>query len=132
MASISIKYINLQEFTARGSSAAIVVRLMMACNDLSVANEAIGQWKKPQSSLRIERQRGAQLYFARIQIAHLYEGMKVIEAVRNDSYLLSLVGHCDGKTQQSFQHLEQFLTGGAQYNRFISLVEKIRHNVVFH
>ena len=66
---------------ARGQSAATVVKLMMACNDLSLANQALADWKKEQPNLRKSRQSGAQMYFVRLQIGHLYEGLKVIEEI---------------------------------------------------
>ena len=126
------RYINLQNFVSRGESAIIVIKLMMACNDLSLANDALGQWKKEKNFSRKARQMMAMRYFVRLQLAHLHEGLKVIEEVRNDHYLLTLVKRCDSQTQESFQNIEQFLPGGPERNKFEKLVTQIRQNITFH
>ena len=41
------------------------------------------------------------MYFVRLQLAHLHEGLKVIEEIRNDPVLKALVDRCDSQTQQS-------------------------------
>lgn len=126
------KYLNFQNLLARGESAIIVIQLMMACNDLSLANEALSEWKKEQPNSRKARQTGALMYFVRIQIAHLFEGLKVIEAIRNSPSLLALVKRCDARTQESFKNLEHYLPEGSNRADFENLVGRIRHNITFH
>jgi hypothetical protein len=126
------KYVNLETLLSRGESAIIVVKLMMASNDLSLANDALGQWKKERQLSRKARQTGAGMYFVRTQLAHLYEGLKVIEEIREDSSLLAKVKNCGIQTQESFQNLEQFLPGGLKRLELIKLVGKVRHNLTFH
>jgi hypothetical protein len=126
------KYTDFQTLLARGKSAIMVIKLMMACNDLSLANDALGQWKKEQQLSRKARQTGAGMYFVRTQLAHLYEGLKVIEEIRKKSSLLAKVKKCDFQTQESFQNLEQFLPGGLKRLEFEKLVGKVRHNLTFH
>lgn len=132
MARTSTIYIDVEQLANRGAEAANIVRLMMACNDLSLANEAMGKWREKQSNLRLERQHGALLYFARLQFAHLFEGLKAIDGIRADPYLFSLIDRCDEETKKSFQHLQKFLLNGTERKRFLSLVEQLRNNVVFH
>jgi len=104
----------------------------MACNDLSLASDALASWKKSQPNLRKHRQSGACMYFVRIQLAHLYEALDVVRAIREDSTLLSLVAQCDSQTQASFQELQDFLRGGLRHGEFKRLVGQIRHNLAFH
>lgn len=60
----------------------LVVKLMMACNDMQLANEALSSWKENQPRNRQCRQAGAKMYFARLQMAHLHEALKIIEEIR--------------------------------------------------
>jgi hypothetical protein len=132
MARTLTKYVNFQNLLFRDESAITVIKLMMACNDLSLANEALSEWKKEQPNNRKPRQIGAGMYFVRTQIAHLYEALKVIEAIRNTPALLALVNRCAARTKNSFQNLEQFLPGGPKRDYFEKLVGRIRHNLTFH
>jgi hypothetical protein len=68
----------------RRQTARTVVKLMMACNDLTITNQALGDWKQDARPGRKPRQTGACMYFIRAQIAHLHEGIKIIEEIRND------------------------------------------------
>ncbi len=117
---------------AHGKSAATVIKLMMACNDLSLANQALTEWKKEQPPNKKSRQTGAGMYFVRAQLAHLNEGLKVIQAIRDDPLLMNLVHQSDPQTQSSFRKLEDFLKGGARHREFEELVGQIRHNLTFH
>jgi len=126
------KYIDFQTLVNRVDSAAIVIQLMMACNDLTLANWAIGEWRKEQRISHKGRQIGAGMYFLRTQLSHLHEGFQVIEEIKRSSYLFAIVRRCDAQTQESFQNLEQFLPGGPKRDDFMKLVGQIRHNLTFH
>lgn len=126
------RYVNFEAFAARGTSAVTVVKLMMACNDLSLVNQALFDWKQDQSSTRKSQQIGAKMYFVRTQLAHLHEGMKVLDAIRADPVLVAIVDQCDKQTKDSFQELQRFLPGGVDRNEFELLVGRVRHNVGFH
>jgi hypothetical protein len=126
------KYINFETLLARGESAIIVVQLMMACNDLTLANAALGEWKKEQTISRKGRQIGAGMYFVRTQIAHLHEGLKIIETIQNNPKLSSLIERCDFETKESFQNLKQFLPRGPKRDEFEKLIGRVRHNLTFH
>lgn len=132
MSHTSTRYISFETLKARGSSALTVIKLMMACNDLLLANQALTEWKKEQPINMKSRQNGAGMYFVRTQLAHLHEGMKVIEAVRSDPSLMILVGQCDQETRRSFENLEAFLAGGVRRSEFEQLIGRVRHNLTFH
>ena len=125
-------YIDFQTLDARGDSAAIIVKLMMACNDLQLSNEALFEWKREQPTPRKPRQNGALMYFFRLQLGHLFEGLKVIDEIRKDPVLLSLVRQTDAQTQQSFANLEQFLPGGTRRGDIEKLMGRVRSNLTFH
>lgn len=132
MSRTSTKYISFESLEARGDSAVTVVKLMMACNDMSLANQALTEWKKEQPMMKKSRQVGAGMYFVRTQLAHLHEGLKIIEAIRDDSSLMAHVTTCDQETQQSFRNLVSFLPGGLNHSEFERLVGRVRHNLTFH
>jgi hypothetical protein len=60
----------------------------MACNDISLADQALADWRKEQRRNRLSKRTGAFMYFVRTQISHLREGLKVIAQLRQDSELL--------------------------------------------
>ncbi len=126
------RYVHFQTLDARGESAATVVKLMMACNDLQLANEALSEWKQEQPAPRKPRQTGAGMYFVRLQLGHLFEGLKVIDQIRKDPVLLSRVRQTDTQTQQSFANLEQFLPGGARRGEIEKLMGRVRSKLTFH
>jgi hypothetical protein len=126
------RQVDFRTLTSRGPSASTIIRLMMACNDLSLANQALTEWKQEQRGERKSRQQGAGLYFVRMQMAHLHEGMKVIQDIKKDPILMALVQRCDSRTRESFGELEKYLRGGIHRKEFESLIGNIRNNLTFH
>lgn len=123
---------NFERFQAQGAGAMTVIKLMMACNDLSLANQSLAEWKEELPLGMRGRRTGAGMYFVRTQLAHLHEGLKVIEEIKNDPQLMALIARCDIQTQQSFKELEQFLPKAPKRSEFEQLVGRIRHNLTFH
>lgn len=72
------------------------------------------------------------MYFVRTQLAHLHEGLKVIDKIKADPLLMSIVRQCDQQTQNDFNTLKEFLTGGNNYSEFENLIGQLRHNLTFH
>ena len=133
MTRTTTKIVDFQRLKLLGKSAeTVIIKLMMACNDMQLANEALAEWKKEQPRLRKHREVGAKMYFVRLQISHLYEALKIVEQIRIDGSLLRLVKQCDQRTQNSFHELEPFLPNGSKRNWFESMAGMIRHNLVFH
>src|SRR5262249_5574281 len=48
-------------------------RLMIALNDIGIANDGLGSWMKDQEGIRKDRQQGAKMYFVRMLISHVFE-----------------------------------------------------------
>jgi hypothetical protein len=132
VARTTTRYLSFEKLQARGDSANTVIKLMMACNDLSLANQSLSEWKMELPSGRKSRQIGAGMYFVRTQLAHLHEGLKVIEEIKKAPVLMALVARCDNQTQQSFNELMQFLPKEPKRPEFEQLVGRVRHNVTFH
>lgn len=132
MARSHTRYIDFRDLKDRGPSATTVIKLMMVCNDMSLANQSLSEWKQNQDGSRRARQAGARVYFNRLQMAHLYEGFEIIEAIKSDVTLMGLVGRCDARTQESFRKLESYLRGGANRRQLERLLGLTRSNLTFH
>lgn len=120
--------IDLKNIDAESESLIIIIQLMMACNDLKRANHAHSYYKKNESS---EKQ-GQSMYFSKLELGHLFEGLKVIEKINGDSSLVQTLEECDDQTKESFNFLKNFLPGGSKRKDLMQWVGKVRHNLTFH
>jgi hypothetical protein len=87
MAWSKTRAINFQQFATWGESGNLIIKLMICCNDMSLVNQSLVKWKHI-LFLNIDEkqsQRGSRMYFVRTQMAHIYEGFEIIEAVTNNS-----------------------------------------------
>jgi hypothetical protein len=124
--------VNFESLRARGPSAATVIKLMMACNDLSVVNQALGEWKDRSARSDKTIRPGGGMYFIRAEIAHLYEALTIIGQIRDDTSLMAVVESCDQQTRDSFGKLLPYLSGGTSHDEFQQLIGLVRHNLTFH
>jgi hypothetical protein len=107
--------------------AAVVVRLMMALNDIAMANEGLGEWTVTQEPRKLARQNGGRLYYGRMLMAHVYEALSIIEDVQKSPRLSALVQACDPQTISSFDAVATFLTTD-DYGK----LRRLRNKVSFH
>ncbi|OHC75224.1 MAG: hypothetical protein A3G18_06595 [Rhodospirillales bacterium RIFCSPLOWO2_12_FULL_58_28] len=98
MTRTTTRYVDFQRLAQQGKSASTVIKLMMACNDMQIANEALAEWKKEQPRHRKDREIGTRMYFVRLQMSHLYEALKIIKQIHTDESLKCLIKQCDDKT----------------------------------
>ena len=110
----------------------IIMRLMMAFNDLVLVNQCLRMVKKENSPIAQEYKMGAGMYFVRLQFSHLNEAMKIIIKIRDSHLPLCIVKKCTDRNKENFEKLKGYLKGGQNYVEFKSKVGKIRHNVTFH
>jgi hypothetical protein len=106
---------------------AIILRLMMAMNDLGITNSSMAEWEKTDDPKKKARWRGGVLYFGRVQSAHLFEALTIIAEIRNDSDLMAAVDNSDPATKASFDTVAKFLDD-ADYK----MMAKMRNVVAFH
>ncbi len=131
MPRIATKVIDLQQL-AREPGASLVVRLMMACNDLALSNECLGWYDGRLSVTEKHLRTGARLYFLRLQLGHLTEAMKVVAEITADPFLMSVVRTCHPFAQEALERLRFFADGGAQHGWSQANVASVRHNLTFH
>jgi len=77
------KFARLDAFTSKGALGSVLIRLMMVINDMSLAMDAQRRWTEEARSERKHRERGAKIYFIRLQISHIYEAMQIVEEIRD-------------------------------------------------
>ena len=71
------KFARLDAIVSKGELGSVLIRLMMAINDMSLAMDAQRRWTEDSMKNREHRERGAKIYFIRLQISHIYEAMKI-------------------------------------------------------
>jgi hypothetical protein len=108
-------------------AASVVVRLMMAMNDIAMANEGLGEWTVTQERRKLVRQNGGRPYYGRMLMAHVYEALSIIEDVQKSPKLKALVQACDPVTISSFETVATFLT-----TTDYGMLRRIRNNASFH
>jgi hypothetical protein len=107
--------------------ASVVLRLMMAQNDIPMANEGLGEWTSTHEPRKLARQYGGRLYYGRMLMAHVFEALSIIEDVQDSPKLKALVGACDTTTRASFDAVATFLKTD-DYEMLL----RIRNNASFH
>jgi hypothetical protein len=105
----------------------VVLRLMLAMNDIGVTNSSMSEWEKTGDPKKKARWRGGVLYFGRVQSAHLFEAFRIIDEIKNDSDLMSAVDRADRATRQSFETVKKFLDDDDY-----KMIAKMRNVVAFH
>jgi hypothetical protein len=132
MARTLTTYVDLNRLQALGERASVIIRLMMAGNDIALANQCLGYYKNEESPVNNDIRRGAGLYFIKMQCGHLNEAIKLIEEIIRDEYLLERVKRCSSSAMDAFAKLKKCLKGGSDEKKFEQYIGLIRHNTAFH
>jgi hypothetical protein len=101
---------------------------MMVMNDMSLAMDGLGSWVKEIERTRQHREVGARIYFVRLQLSHLYEGMKIIKEIEKDPELKNAVDASGDFTRRSFAKLVEF----GDSDEYEKTMGRIRSNLTFH
>ncbi len=130
MPSVQIIYVDLSRLH-RTEHGVTVVRLMMAFNDIALANHTMAENRKEQPRLRQHVQWGAVLYFIRLQCGHLVEALEIIREIKANDSLMRTVERCPLDARKAFTILTSCLEqpGRAEFGRYVWAV---RDKVAFH
>ena len=109
-----------------------MVKLMMAFNDLAVANEGLSIAKAELATKPNDKSRGAGMYFVRLQASHLYEAMKIVDAIASNPRLRAVINGCSEKCRTAFERLMNLRQGNNQQRKFKQFVGQLRNNLTFH
>jgi hypothetical protein len=112
-----------RRIAATGLLAPLLVKLMMAVNDLGIADNGMRQWIESPPSEHQDRVQGAKSYYLRLMVAHTFEALKVIYQIN----VKKLVDQCDRPTRESFGHLVAFI-GTKNYKT----MKRLRNAITFH
>jgi hypothetical protein len=115
-----------------GAEGALVVRLMMALNDLTMGNNAQGKLCPTDGSEPTYMERVAAMYLVRIQMAHLNEAFKIVEEIKANSGLLAFIAGCPSVVAEKFNQLLCFAKGGSKRHEFCKYIETVRNKAAFH
>jgi hypothetical protein len=122
------KFARLAAIASTGELGSVLIRLMMVINDMSLAMDAQRRWIEDAKNDRKHRERGAKIYFIRLQISHIYEAMKIVEEIRDSPALMMAVNRSDRFTRKGFAALLAFI-GSTEFQK---VVGRIRNNLTFH
>lgn len=131
-------YIDLKKlYDAGKDEASLIVRLMVACNDITLANHCMSKYKYEELIGTQEHVRkGALLYFVKLQCGHLNESLPLIKqldiAIQANQNLKSIYEKCTQDTKDDFLKLRDCLEGNINHDEFKRKVESIRHKTAFH
>jgi hypothetical protein len=92
-----------------GDIAPLLLQLMMAVNDMGIADDGLRYWSGPQPPERQDRAPRARSYFVRLQMAHAFEGLRVIGKIARTPDFMKLVAKCDAQTPAAFKRLMTFI-----------------------
>lgn len=120
--------VSLQKLNRDPVLASALLRLMMAINDSALADESLTMWQAVTDEKRKVRRQEAIKYFVELQIAHLYEGMKVLREISRSQALKRYIDQSDKPTRDEFARLVKFAEG----NRYEELIGRVRNNLAFH
>jgi hypothetical protein len=124
--------VDIRKLERQGDEGLIALRLMIACNDLTTVNHALARCRKDTSERTQYVDQGSEMYFIRLQIAHLNEALKVIVDLRDHPNLRRMVDDCHGSIADYFVRLLSFAPGETNQKQFLKYVELVRHNITFH
>lgn len=105
----------------------VLIRLMMACNDFSLANESLGRWRNPQTKKEEVRAQGAARYFLRLQVSHICEALDIVDEIERSTVLRAALESTDERTKASFEKLKKFKS-----SPIYRTIKLIRNKVGFH
>lgn len=124
--------VNLKKLNASGEHGILIIRLMMACNDIALANQCLEVFKEEKAGIRKHISRGACMYFIRTQASHFKEGVKIIQEIQNNEHLSRRINFCSETAKDSLAHLNEYLEKESKYVEINRYIEQIRSQITFH
>jgi hypothetical protein len=104
-----------------------LTRLMMFVNDTGIVNESLREWSTTADEDKQARKDGARSFFARLQMAYVFEIMEAIKDIRANKDWMAKVEGCPKSTKDHFAKVCAFLDS-PDYKTLTIL----RNNACFH
>jgi len=125
-------FIDLQRLSECKEDAVLIIQLMRAADDISIANWGLAQFKSEKPNIQKHVQLGACRYFVRLQCGHLVEGLKLIEKFNQRSDLLKILSKCEDHVQNAYNRLIEVLPGGSNRKKYKEWILPVRNRLAFH
>ena len=104
----------------------MLLRLMLFNNDLAVVTDTIDRWLElPKNA---HRRNAASLYFVRILLGQLYEGMLIVQEIHDSPRLLEAVEKSGRISKEAFEDVSNYWSVKAHRDYLI----KLRNCAAFH
>jgi hypothetical protein len=105
----------------------MLIRLMLAVNDVALAADASDQWVEATDRKRAAMRNAARGYFVRVLLSHVYEGLRIVKDISQSPQLRSSVDECDARTSSTFQFLEEIVKSSE-----MDVFDRLRNRATFH
>ncbi len=125
-------WVDLERLQRAGPEATLIVRLMMAANDIALANREFVRFREDQPGLRRHEQFGACQYFILLQCGHISEAMLLIKEIHQSGALSGLIEQCSSESKEAYRRLIDCLVGGKKRTEFNRYVRAMRDKIAFH
>jgi hypothetical protein len=122
-----IKMTTFRKLAAMGDLAPLMIQLMMAINDIGIADHGMEHWSKKAAEEHPGRAQASRSYFVRLQMAHAFEALKVIHKIGTTPEYKAVVEKCDRRTQEAFARAFAVI-GTDDYKA----MKRLRNSVSFH
>jgi hypothetical protein len=104
-----------------------LIRLMMFVNDAGIINKSLHEWDTTTDKQKQARKGSARSFFARLQMAYVFEALQAIKDIRENKEWMTKVEQCPKGTQDHFAKVCAFLDS-PDYKTLTIL----RNNACFH
>ena len=104
-----------------------LTRLMMFVNDTGIVNESLRDWNTSTDEHKQARKDGARSFFARLQMAYVFEVLEAIKEIRTNQEWMAKVEGCSKSTKDHFAKVCAFLE--SEDYRTLAI---LRNNACFH
>ncbi len=119
--------ISTESVASKPELSSVMIRLMLLVNDVSLAADANDSWASTEEQKRVSRKSTARMYFIRVLLAHVHEGLKIVGEIQASPALRASVKVCDRRTQADFEELRKFLHSPER-----QIFERVRNKCAFH
>jgi hypothetical protein len=121
------RYLKAGAIASQTELSSVLVRLMLSINDISLAADANDAWASTTEQHREFRKGTARMYFIRVLMGHVFEGLSVVREISRSAALRAAVDRCDAQTLAAFRDLEAFIDSAE-----MKVLDKIRNRASFH
>jgi hypothetical protein len=97
-----------------------------------LANKSARAYRGDLSPTEKHLAKGANMYFMRLQMSHLSEGMKILSGLRESHSFKRNLSSCSDTAQAAYNRLVPFTEDGPDKTWFEKHVVRARHGLTFH